>query len=86
MGVESSPRLDAQGALVFSTEGGAVRLKKPVVYQEIGGKRRAVEGRFVLFEPQARHSGMDCRNPGYRDVNRTPSMVLATYRNGHEHR
>jgi hypothetical protein len=36
------------GALVIQSEGGSVRLEAPRVYQEIAGKQRAVDGRFVL--------------------------------------
>jgi len=41
-------RIDAEGNLVLSLPGGDVVEKPPVVYQEFGGVRKAVEGRFVL--------------------------------------
>jgi hypothetical protein len=43
-----SVRLDAQGDLVLHTAGGDVVQHAPVVYQNIGGQRQAVAGRFVL--------------------------------------
>jgi hypothetical protein len=36
------------GDLVLRTNGGDVRQQKPFVYQEVGGKRREVDGRFLL--------------------------------------
>jgi hypothetical protein len=41
-------RLDAQGNLVLHTAGGDVVQHAPVVYQDVGGKRQSVAGRFVL--------------------------------------
>src|SRR5207249_4298206 len=41
-------RVDTEGNLVMSLPGGEVVEKAPVVYQEIDGARKAVEGRFVL--------------------------------------
>lgn len=38
----------SSGALVIKTEGGSVRLEAPRVYQEIAGKKQAVDARFVL--------------------------------------
>jgi fibronectin type 3 domain-containing protein len=43
---------DPQGNLVLETGSGAVQHKKPVIYQEIGGARREVSGRYALL---ARH-------------------------------
>src|SRR5208283_1450431 len=36
------------GALIVQGENGSVKLQPPVVYQQIGGQRQAVEGSFVL--------------------------------------
>lgn len=44
-----TPRLDANGDLLLPTEGGEVRLHKPLVYQDVNGQRREIDGRFVLF-------------------------------------
>jgi len=43
------PRLDGNGDLLLPTEAGEVRLHKPVVYQDIDGRRREIDGRFVLL-------------------------------------
>ncbi len=40
--------VDAEGALVLHIAGGEVRMRKPLVYQEVSGGRREVPGRFVL--------------------------------------
>ena len=40
--------LDRAGNLVISTAAGRVRQLRPVVYQRIAGRRRAVAGRYVL--------------------------------------
>ncbi len=40
--------LDGRGQLVVQTAIGAVRWNKPRIYQQIGGTRRAVKGKYVL--------------------------------------
>jgi hypothetical protein len=41
-------QLDAQGDLILDTAAGAVRQDAPVLYQDLGGVRHAVDGHFVL--------------------------------------
>jgi hypothetical protein len=50
LGIEGAEEIhvDAEGNLVLSLPGGEVVEKAPVVYQEVNGARKAVEGRFVL--------------------------------------
>jgi hypothetical protein len=43
-------RVDAQGDLVLDAEGGEVRQRKPVAYQEAGGHRQQVASRYRLTE------------------------------------
>jgi hypothetical protein len=43
-----APRLDAAGDIVVALDGGEVRHRRPVAYQEIGGRRRPVAVRQVL--------------------------------------
>jgi len=38
----------AQGNLILKSQGGSVRLEAPQVYQQIGGRRQRIGGRFVL--------------------------------------
>ncbi|KFI22315.1 SBBP repeat-containing protein [Nitrosococcus oceani] len=42
--------VNAQGDLVLETTGGPVQFKKPFIYQDIGGNRQKVAGRYVLGE------------------------------------
>lgn len=44
--------LDGQGNLILHTASGDVIQHAPVVYQEVGGARRAVVGRFVMEDGQ----------------------------------
>lgn len=41
-------RLDEHGDLVMGVAGGELRQRAPVIYQQVGGARRPVAGRFVL--------------------------------------
>ena len=41
-------RVDANGGLVVQTTGGEVRWNKPLIYQNIDGKRHEVNGRYAL--------------------------------------
>lgn len=43
--------VDANGALVLHTATGPVVQRAPVIYQDAGGRRRLVEGRYVLKGP-----------------------------------
>ena len=50
LGIEGaqSLSLDAKGDLVIQTQVGEVRQHRPVLYQQVGGKKQSVAGRFVL--------------------------------------
>src|SRR5258707_2347194 len=41
-------RLNADGELVLSTRDGEVRQQKPIIYQEVNGSRKSVDGRYVM--------------------------------------
>ncbi len=41
-------RVDAAGDLVLRTRGGDVRERKPVIYQEVNGSRRTIDGRYIM--------------------------------------
>jgi hypothetical protein len=41
-------RVDGDGDLVLATRGGELRLRRPVIYQNVGGERHPVEGGYVL--------------------------------------
>jgi beta-propeller repeat-containing protein len=44
--------IDANGELVLRVAQGDVRVKKPVVYQDIDGKRQEIDGRFVVRDDE----------------------------------
>jgi len=50
LGLKGAKRLELtpEGDLLLGTSGEPARLHKPVVYQELEGKRRAIDGQFVL--------------------------------------
>src|SRR4029077_8440274 len=50
LGLKGAKRLEltAEGDLLLGTSGEPVRLRKPVIYQELEGKRRPIDGKFVL--------------------------------------
>jgi hypothetical protein len=50
LGFQGADRLevDAQGDLVLRTAAGAIRQRKPVIYQEVGGVRKEIPGGYVL--------------------------------------
>jgi RHS repeat-associated protein len=42
--------VDADGDLLIATQGGTVRQRKPVLYQEIEGERAEIDGRYMILE------------------------------------
>jgi hypothetical protein len=46
-------QLDDSGNLIISTDGGEVRLRKPLIYQEIDGVKQPLPGGYVLLSPQS---------------------------------
>src|SRR5712691_3292520 len=73
--------VDAQGDLVLHTAAGAIRQRKPVIYQEVGGVRTEIAGGYVLTG--ARQVGFqvaayDRRRPLVID----PVLVYSTYLGG----
>jgi Beta-propeller repeat len=73
--------IDRNGDLVVSTSAGEIRWKHPDLYQEIDGKRRRVEGRFVLAGRGAVRfqSGEYDRS---RDLVIDPTLAYSTYLGG----
>ena len=45
-------KVDGRGDVVLRTAGGALRLRKPIIYQDVDGGRRAVAGRWVRRGPE----------------------------------
>ncbi len=74
-------RLDRSGDLVLSTAGGELFQHKPVVYQEVSGSRRTVEGRYVIHgdrEVGFQIGAYDLSRPLVID----PVLVYSTYLGG----
>ena len=73
-------RLDDHGNLAFQLAGGALRQLAPRVYQQVGGERRPVEGRFLLRGQRVAF------RLGRYDRTRTlvidPTLVYSTYLGG----
>jgi hypothetical protein len=81
--------INAQGALVLHTTGGSIRQHKPLVYQDVGGRRIAVEGSFHLITQSSGN-----RNPTWtlgfnvaaydqhRPLVIDPVLVYSTYLGG----
>jgi uncharacterized protein (TIGR03437 family) len=67
-----SATLDAGGDLVLQAGGGELRLRKPVLYQEVEGNRREIAGAFALA---AANSGSAIRNPNAIEV----GFVIGAY-------
>ena len=40
--------MDSAGDLVLATGAGDLRLRRPVIYQEVDGERRPVDGGYVV--------------------------------------
>ena len=74
-------RIDAQGELVASVEGGEVRLKKPVAYQEADGGKQTVAVNYAL-----QGEGRVAFRLGNYDSSRTlvidPILSYSTYLGG----
>ncbi len=83
LGIEGAEEIhvDAEGNLVLSLPGGEVVEHAPVVYQEFGGGRKVVDGRFIL--KSRREVGFEV---GAYEANRPlvvdPVLVYSTYLGG----
>ena len=80
--------IDAEGNLVLQTAHGDLAQQKPVIYQDIGGKRQIVDGRYELHAddlvgfqvgattPRSRWSSIrSCRTP---PISAATATTLAT--------
>src|SRR5580700_648437 len=73
-------RVEESGDLVIDTEGGEIRWKKPEIYQDGGGVRRAINGRFRVANSRVTFE------VGAYDFTRTlvidPTLKYSTYLGG----
>jgi hypothetical protein len=74
-------QIDQTGELVLQTRAGEVRWHKPVVYQEVGGKRQMVDGRFVRKSKRAVGFAVGAYDPN-RKLIIDPVLVYSTYLGG----
>ncbi len=73
--------LDAEGNLVLRTSQGDIEQHKPVIYQEIDGKRQTVDGRYVLGA-RGRVGFQVARYDGTRPLVIDPVLSYSTYLGG----
>jgi Beta-propeller repeat len=71
----------ADGSLVVQTAFGRLRESKPLIYQEIAGKRVPVNGRFTLVSSTAYSFEVGTHNPQYAMVI-DPTLLYSTYLGG----
>src|SRR5262249_1353465 len=50
---EGQPEIDAAGDLVIKSSAGEFHQRKPVVYQEVSGRRRKTPSRYVIYRKRA---------------------------------
>jgi fibronectin type 3 domain-containing protein len=70
----------ATGDLVLRTPGGELRQRKPVVYQQVRGQRRAVPGEFVLHGAERRESAGQLE--GAHESRKLGTQVAVSFRIG----
>ncbi|HEU4786589.1 MAG TPA: hypothetical protein VFS57_04250, partial [Gemmatimonadaceae bacterium] len=83
LGVDANERMqiDSAGDLIVNTHAGEVRWHKPVLYQDIAGVRRSVDGRYV--QTAARTLGFDVGSYDRRyPLVIDPVLVYSTYLGG----
>jgi hypothetical protein len=73
--------VDAQGDLVLHTAAGAIRQRKPVIYQEVAGLRRDIAGGYLLKGKHTVGFNVDKYDPN-RPLIIDPVLVYSTYLGG----
>jgi hypothetical protein len=74
---KAKPKIDKSGDLILKTAGGEMRLRKPVVYQDINGERKAIDGRFTVDKAQV--SFQLAQYDRSRPLVIDPVLVYSTY-------
>ena len=75
------PSIDAKGDLVLANPRGAVRFQKPVIYQEVNGRRQMVAGAYVLTGAGRLGFRVGAYDPT-RPLVIDPVLVYSTYLGG----
>jgi hypothetical protein len=73
--------VDAQGDLVLHAAAGTIRQRKPVIYQEVGGVRQEIPGRYVLREMRTVSFKVGTYDPN-RPLIIDPVLIYSTYVGG----
>jgi Beta-propeller repeat len=73
--------VDAEGDLILHIEGGELRHRKPVTYQEMNGRRREIASRYVLRGGQQVGFEVAAYDPA-RPLVIDPVLVYSTYLGG----
>ncbi|HYG75324.1 MAG TPA: putative Ig domain-containing protein [Planctomycetota bacterium] len=69
-------RLDVNGDLLFAFNGGIVRQKAPVIFQEIDGKRREINGHFILSSEPCDGSATRYISFGIADYDESRPLII----------
>ena len=75
------PRISAAGDLILRAGGAEVRQHKPVIYQEVDGQRRPVQGRYILSSKGQIGFDIGSYDRG-RPLVIDPTLVYSTYLGG----
>jgi hypothetical protein len=73
--------VDAQGDLVLAVNGGELRLRKPLVYQEVDGRRKPIAGNYIL-KPRSRVGFQVAAYDTSKALVIDPVLVYSTYLGG----
>ena len=77
-GLNSPIQLDSEGHLVLGSEGGALRLQKPLIYQKIDGLRLKIAGRYSVQNDQSVGFELGPYDPG-KTLIIDPILEYSTY-------
>jgi len=77
-------RINGEGELLLGAEDHAVRFQKPVVYQEIGGEKKPVNGKYVLAAHHQVTFGLDTYDASLPLVI-DPVFTYSTYLGGNSY-
>jgi beta-propeller repeat-containing protein len=73
--------LAEDGSLIINTRFGHLRETRPLIYQEVGGRRLSVRGKFTLLDATSYSFSIKSYRPGYPLVI-DPTLLYSTYLGG----
>ena len=73
--------IDAEGDLVLQIRAGVLRLRKPVIYELVNGRRRSVSGSFVIRDKRFVSFRIEAHDPS-KPLVIDPVVVYSTYLGG----